>query len=121
MNWFGTAKDLVAKVNEIHEKFIETQTEFRLLRDQTNRTFEEFRSALTRIAEKVETQTLDRTKDVADLRAEIRGLELRLNALSEHALHAVAEKMARSAINALPHGESTVRQPMLPASSSDSE
>jgi len=101
MNWFGGAEKLIGKVNEIHEKFVETQTEFRLVREQTQRTLDEFKSALERLSAKVDTLTGDETRAHAELKAEIRGLELRLNALSEQALHAVAEKVAREGMRTL--------------------
>lgn len=114
MTWFGGAERLIAKVNEIHEKFIESQTEFRLLRHQTESTLTEFKQALERLAAKVDAIQLDQTKEHSDLRAEIRGLELRLAALSEQALHAVAERVAREGFrNAASH--SVPDKAMLPS------
>ncbi len=97
MSWFDGAEKLLAKVNEIHEKFIETQTEFRLLRDDTRRTLDQFEATLRRIEDKTTNVQFEEVKEHADLQAKIHGLELRLNALSEQALIAVAEKVAREA------------------------
>lgn len=95
MNLFGSAEKLISKVNEIHEKFVEAQTEFRLLREQTESTLTEFRGALERVVVRVEAMQMEDVRAHAELKADIKGLVLRLDALSERALHAVAEKVAR--------------------------
>src|SRR3990170_2585941 len=94
MAWLGAEK-LVSKINEIHEKFVETQTELRMLRVQTESTLAEFKNALERVVAKVEAMQMEDIRAHSDLKAEIKGLELRQTALSEQALHAVAEKVAR--------------------------
>jgi hypothetical protein len=104
MNWFGGAGKIIGKVNEIHEKFIEVHTEFKLLRHQTEGTLAEFKHALERLASKVESIQLEQTKAHAELKAEIRGLELRMNALSEQAFHAVADKAFRESLQAKTSG-----------------
>ncbi len=113
MSWFGSAEKLLAKVNEIHEKFIETQTESRLVREQTQRTLEEFKHALERLSSKVDALSVDETATHAALRAEVRGLELRLTALSEQALHAVAERVARDSMRNVSR-DPTPPTPLLP-------
>jgi len=109
MGWFDGAEKLVTKVNEIHETFVETQTEFRLLKQQTENTLGEFKGALERLGAKVDTIQLDQAKAHAELHADIKGQEFRLNTLSEQALHVAIDRLARERI------ASAAKTPLLPA------
>src|SRR5438094_543007 len=95
MNWFSGAGKLIGKVNDIHERFIEIQTEFKFLRQQTESSSSVTKEAVEKLASKVESIQAEQTRTYAELKAEIRGLGLRLTTLSEKAFHAVAEKAAR--------------------------
>jgi cell division protein FtsB len=100
MNWFSGAGKLLGKVNDIHERFIEIQTEFKLLRQQTESSGSATKEAVEKLAAKVESIQAEQTRTYAELKAEIRALELRMNTLSEKAFHAVAEKAAREILEA---------------------
>lgn len=84
-----------SRVAELAAQVITNNARFEGLERHTTATLDEFKALLHRLDERMQEVRLDHLRERADLLARITVLEGRLAALSEQALHAVAEKAAR--------------------------
>ena len=83
------------RVAELAQEVITNNARFEGLERHTTASLDEFKGLLQRLDERMHDMRLDHLRERADLLARITVLEGRLAALSEQALHAVAEKAAR--------------------------
>jgi len=90
----GGAKEaltqLTKSVAELYRELITTTVKFEEVRKYTKEAIDEFKRLIERQSDKVDRIERDRIKAEAELMAKISGLEARLNALSEGALHVAA-------------------------------
>jgi seryl-tRNA synthetase len=82
--------ELGQRVAELYKEIVTTTVRFESLSRETNTIIAEMRTAVQRFEERMQQMHLDHVRERADLSSQIKGLEARLNALSESALHAVA-------------------------------
>jgi hypothetical protein len=87
-----------SRVADLAQQVITNNARFEGLERHTTATLGEFKALLQRFDERVQEMRLEHLRERADLLARITVLEGRLAALSEQALHAVAEKAARELI-----------------------
>jgi hypothetical protein len=96
---FGAANDalakLVSRVASLYEELVKTTTKFDEVRTYTRESIDEFKRLIERQSDKIERIERERVKAEAELLSKISGLESRLNALSEQALHRAAEDFFR--------------------------
>lgn len=109
------------RVAELAQEVITNNARFEGLERHTTATLDEFKALLQRLDERVQDLRLDHLRERADLLARITVLEGRLTALSENALHAVAEKAAREVYGGEPRkpADGIRIAPILPAAAAD--
>ena len=84
-----------SKIAELAQQVISNNAKFESLERLTTRTLEDFQTLILRFEDRLRELESLHVREVAGHHAEIQVLEGRLNALSEQALHAVAEKTIR--------------------------
>ena len=93
-----TLTELGGKITDLYRGILTTSTRFELLQSSTDRTLTRVETLLDQFAAKVQLLHDEHVREKAVLEAEIRALNGRLDALSEHAIHAVAREAARDVI-----------------------
>jgi hypothetical protein len=83
------------KIAELAQQVISNNAKFESLERVTTITLGDFKTLLQRFEDRLRQVELNHVQDVANLNAQIKILEGRLNSFSEQALHAVAEKAIR--------------------------
>jgi hypothetical protein len=102
MSWRGVAAELATKVADYHKELVTTSVRFEELRRQTTEIMGEFKSVVLRLHEQVHAQELRHIQEIAQLNAQIGGLQDRLTMLSEKALHVTLQEMAREKLAMTP-------------------
>jgi hypothetical protein len=93
-----TLTELGTKITDLYREILTTSTRVELLQTSTDRTLTRVETLLDQFAAKVQFLHDEHVREKALLEAEIRTLQGRLDALSEHAIHAVAREAAREII-----------------------
>ncbi len=93
--------DLGQRVADLYKEIVTTTVRFESLHRETTTVITEVRSAVQRFDERIQQMHLDHVRERAELSSQIKGLEARLNALSESALHVVARDAARQAMHTI--------------------
>jgi chromosome segregation ATPase len=89
-----TVSELAVKVGELYKELVTNTVQFTELRQYTKETLGEFKHSLERLSDKLEASEKDRIRRETELLSKINALEARLEALSQHALHAYAKDAA---------------------------
>jgi methyl-accepting chemotaxis protein len=97
----SSLSDLGQRVADLYKEIVTTTVRFESLSRETGTAVAEVRTAVQRVDERMQQMHLDHVRERADLSSQIKGLEARLDALSESALHAVARDAARQAMHGL--------------------
>lgn len=119
-----TLNGLAARAEELYRELVTTNAKFDELRRYTHESIAEYKRLLERLSDKIERIERDRIRAETELMGKIQALDARLEALSEKALHAAAEKAARAvmeerlALHADERRETTGRK-SLPEASED--
>src|SRR5688572_14285368 len=104
----SSLSDLGQRVADLYKEIVTTTVRFESLSRETTTIVTEARTAIQRFEERMQQMHLDHVRERAELSSQINGLDARLNALSEGALHAVARDAARQAMHTiLKDGEGT--------------
>lgn len=98
---------LAGRLHELYKEMVTNNAKFDELRLYTRESIDDFKRALERIQDAAHQAERDRIRVETELRAEIRNLQGRLDALSEKALHAAAKEAAREVMQGLV-GESLI-------------
>lgn len=93
--------DLGQRVADLYKEIVTTTVRFDSLQRETTSVITEVRTAVQRFDERIQQMHLDHVRERAELSSQIKGLEARLNALSESALHVVARDAARQAMHTI--------------------
>jgi hypothetical protein len=93
--------ELGQRVADLYKEIITTTVRFDSLSRETNTVITEAREAVQRLGERMQQMHLDHVRERAELSSQIKGLEARLDALSENALHVVARDAARQAMQGI--------------------
>lgn len=91
-----TVSELSKRVMQYYEELVKTTAKFDDLRLYTRESLEEYKKIIQKQQDRMSDLEKERVKAEAELLTKIDGLEARLNALSEKALHSVAMEAARS-------------------------
>ncbi len=91
-----TLTDLATKVAELYKELVTNSVKFDELRRYTKEGLDDFKHLLERLSDKIERIERERIRAETALQSKIDGLEARLTALSEQALHAAAREAAVS-------------------------
>lgn len=83
------------EVADLYKELVTNSVKFDELRRQTTEVIGEFKHALERMADKVDSIQQEHLKSQASLRAEVQVLQARLDMLSERALHIAVRDAAR--------------------------
>jgi myo-inositol catabolism protein IolC len=97
----SSLSDLGQRVADLYKEIVTTTVRFDSLSRETSTSVAEIKTAVHRSDERVQQMHLDHVRERAELSSQIRGLEARLDALSESALHAVARDAARQAMQGI--------------------
>ena len=97
----SSLSDLGQRVADLYREIVTTTVRFESLSRETTTAVTEIRTAVQRFDERMQQMHLDHVRERAELSSQIKGLEARLDALSESALHAVARDAARQAMHGL--------------------
>lgn len=100
----SSLSDLGQRVADLYKEIVTTTVRFESLSRETGTTVAEVKTAVQRLDERMQQMHLDHVRERAELSSQIKGLEARLDALSESALHAVARDAARQAMQGIPRG-----------------
>ncbi len=87
---------LAGRAEELYRELVTTNAKFDELRRYTHESIAEYKRLLERLSDKIERIERDRIRAETELLGRIQTLDARLQGLSEQALHAAAEKAARS-------------------------
>lgn len=105
----SSLSDLGQRVADLYKEIVTTTVRFESLSRETTTAVAEIKTAVQRFDERMQQMHLDHVRERAELSSQIKGLEARLDALSESALHAVARDAARQAMQGiLVDGESPI-------------
>lgn len=97
----SSLSDLGQRVADLYKEIVTTTVRFESLSRETGTAVAEVRTAVQRGDERMQQMHLDHVRERAELSSQIKGLEARLDALSESALHAVARDAARQAMHGI--------------------
>lgn len=97
----SSLSDLGQRVADLYREIVTTTVRFESLSRETTTAVAEIKTAVQRFDERIRQMHLDHVRERAELSSQIKGLEARLDALSESALHAVARDAARQAMQGL--------------------
>jgi myo-inositol catabolism protein IolC len=97
----SSLSDLGQRVADLYKEIVTTTVRFESLSRDTGTTVAEVKTAVQRFDERMQQMHLDHVRERAELSSQIKGLEARLDALSESALHAVARDAARQAMHGI--------------------
>lgn len=97
----SSLSDLGQRVADLYKEIVTTTVRFESLSRETGTAVTEVRTAVQRFDERMQQMHLDHVRERAELSSQIKGLEARLDALSESALHAVARDAARQAMQGI--------------------
>jgi methyl-accepting chemotaxis protein len=97
----SSLSDLGQRVADLYKEIVTTTVRFESLSRETGTVVVEVRTAVQRIDERMQQMHLDHVRERAELSSQINGLQARLDALSESALHAVARDAARQAMHGI--------------------
>lgn len=97
----SSLSDLGQRVADLYKEIVTTTVRFESLSRETGTAVAEVRTAVQRSDERMRQMHLDHVRERAELSSQIKGLEARLDALSESALHAVARDAARQAMHGI--------------------
>lgn len=86
---------LASRVTDALEQLVTTRVQFEELRRSTKETIDEYKHRLERAEDKIDRIERERIAREAELIVKIDGLNARLNAISEQALHAAVERTLR--------------------------
>jgi len=103
-------------LNKSYKDIVITTDKVEALARSQREIFDELKRGAERLSDKIDRIERERTKAEAELLAKIAGLEARLNALSEQALHVVAKDVARETMERLYRGEMRAELPSPNAS-----
>jgi len=93
--------DVGQRITELYKEIVTTTVRFDSLNRETTNAVAEIRTAVQRCDERMQQMHVDHVRERAELDSQIKGLEARLNALSESALHVVARDAARQAMHTI--------------------
>ena len=97
----SSLSDLGQRVADLYKEIVTTTVRFESLSRETTTAVAEIKTAVQRFDERMQQMHLDHVRERAELSSQIKGLEARLDALSESALHAVARDAARQAVQGI--------------------
>jgi hypothetical protein len=97
----SSLSDLGQRVADLYKEIVTTTVRFESLSRETTTTITEIKTAVQRVDERLQQMHLDHVRERAELSSQINGLEARLTALSESALHAVARDAALQAMQGI--------------------
>lgn len=98
MSLSDTVTGLLKSVGELYRELATTSVRYDALRHSTETTLLRFERLLDQHAQRVQVLHDEHVREKAGLEAQIQGLEGRLMALSEKALHAVVHEAAREVV-----------------------
>ena len=101
---------LLRNLHDLYRQMVVTTEKLDTLKDSTRETIGEFKRAVERLTDKIERIERERISAEAELKGRIAGLEARLDALSEKAIHVAVREIAESLVQGRPGVSAAVDQ-----------
>jgi chromosome segregation ATPase len=99
MSMSDSVAEIAKKLAELYREVVTTSARFEELQRSTDRTLTRYERVIEQLSDKMSLMQSDHIRERAELLAEIRALNGRLNALGEQAIHAVARDAARELLS----------------------